>query len=166
MGVSVAAGAGSSPAGFPVRAGGVLREIRSAPRLRSPARFALLTKPHVMRSVRAPHSIDVYVIHESPAALEAALTCPHAEDLEPGGKETDISNTRQATPARALEIVGGARRLQASAGFLVSLRQLPPGASSTAWSAFHLWAFSPETLRHCWRAARVPSSLRFENPVA
>ena len=92
MGVSVAAGAGSSPAGFPVRAGGVLREIRSAPRLRSPARFALLTKPHVMRSVRAPHSIDVYVIHESPAALEAALTCPHAEDLEPGGKETDISN--------------------------------------------------------------------------
>ena len=64
-----------------------------------------------MRSVRAPHSIDVYVIHESSAASEAALTCPHAEDLEPGGKETDISNTRQATPARALEIVGGARRL-------------------------------------------------------
>ena len=159
MGVSVAAGAGSSPAGFPVRAGGVLREIRSAPRLRSPARFALLTKPHVMRSVRAPHSIDVYVIHESPAASEAALTCPHAEDLEPGGKETDISNTRQATPARALEIVGGARRLQASAGFLVSFRRLPPGASSAAWSSFHLWAFGPETLRHCWRAARVPSSL-------
>ena len=64
-----------------------------------------------MRSVRAPHSIDVYVTHESGAASKAARSYPHAEDLEPGGKETDISNTRQATPARALEIVGGARRL-------------------------------------------------------